>query len=50
MTAMADPNAKAQHVAQELGITTTTRYASMNGDGTPKKAAQVVLNTRVEDT
>ncbi len=49
MAAMADPNAKAQRVAQELGITTTTLYDYVNGDGTPKKAAQVVLNPLVEN-
>jgi len=49
MAAMADPKAKAQRVAQELGITTTTLYDYVNGDGTPKKAAQVILNTPVED-
>ncbi len=50
MAAMADPNAKAQLVAKELGITTTTLYDYVNGDGTPKKLAQVVLNTSTEDT
>ncbi len=47
--AMADPNAKAQLVAKELGITTTTLYDYVNGDGSPKKLAQVVLNTSTED-
>ena len=49
MAAMADPNAKAQLVAQELGITTTTLYDYVNGDGTPKQAAQRILNTSSED-
>ena len=44
MSAMADPMANASEVAQRLGITTTTLYAYVNGDGTPKQAAQTVLN------
>ncbi|MCB0081654.1 MAG: recombinase family protein [Caldilineaceae bacterium] len=48
MAAMAEPNAKAQLVAQELSITTTTLYEYINGDGTPKKAAQLILNTSTE--
>jgi len=44
MSAMADPMANASEVAQRLGITTTTLYAYVNGDGTPKQAAQAVLN------
>jgi DNA invertase Pin-like site-specific DNA recombinase len=44
MSAMADPMANASVVAQRLGITTTTLYAYVNGDGTPKQAAQAVLN------
>ena len=42
---MSDPNAKAYLVAEEMGITTTTLYDYINGDGSPKKAAQDVLNT-----
>ena len=49
MAAMADPNSKAQLVAHELGITTSTLYDYVNGDGTPKELAQKVLNTSVED-
>lgn len=43
MSAMADPLANAREVAQRLGITTATLYAYVNGDGTPKQAAQAVL-------
>ena len=43
MSAMADPLANAREVAQRLGITTTTLYAYVNGDRTPKQAAQAVL-------
>jgi DNA invertase Pin-like site-specific DNA recombinase len=49
MAAMSDPNAKAHLVAEELGITTTTLYDYVNGDGSPKKVAQDVLNTSTED-
>ncbi len=49
MAAMSDPNAKAYLVAEELSITTTTLYDYVNGDGSPKKVAQDVLNTSTED-
>ena len=49
MAAMSDSNAKAHLVAQELGITTTTLYDYINGDGTPKKTAQKVLNAPTND-
>jgi DNA invertase Pin-like site-specific DNA recombinase len=49
MAAMADPNANAQLVAEELGITTTTLYDYVNGDGSPKMVAQAVLNTSTEE-
>ncbi len=49
MAAMSDPNAKAHLVAEELGITTTTLYDYVNGDGSPKKVAQDVLNTSTEN-
>jgi len=45
MAAMADPSAKAYLVAKELGITTTTLYDYINGDGSPKQVAQVIINT-----
>jgi DNA invertase Pin-like site-specific DNA recombinase len=34
--AMADPQTQASEVAHRLGITTTTLYAYVNGDGTVK--------------
>ena len=43
MAALGDPEAKAAEVARRLGITTTTLYVYLNGDGTPKAAGQVVL-------
>jgi DNA invertase Pin-like site-specific DNA recombinase len=43
MAAMADPKAKACDVARRLGITTTTLYEYVNGDGSLKQAGQVVL-------
>jgi DNA invertase Pin-like site-specific DNA recombinase len=43
MAAMADPQAKASDIARRLGITTTTLYAYVNGDGSLKQAGQVVL-------
>ena len=49
MAAMSDPNAKAHIVAKELGITTTTLYDYVNGDGSPKKTAQKVLNASPEE-
>lgn len=48
MAAMSDPNTKANIVAKELGITTTTLYEYVNGDGTPKKVAQDALNSSTE--
>ena len=44
MSAMANPKAKAAEVARRLGITTTTLYAYVNGDGTVKEAGQTVLD------
>ena len=44
MAAMADPKAKAAEVARRLGITTTTLYAYVNGDGTVKQAGQALLD------
>lgn len=43
MAAMADPKAVAADIAKRLGITTTTLYAYVNGDGTVKAAGQAVL-------
>lgn len=44
MTAMSDRNAVAKEVARRLGITTTTLYAYVNGDGSPKAAGQALLD------
>ena len=44
MAAMADRKAVAAEVAARLGLTTTTLYVYVNGDGTPKAAGQVLLD------
>ena len=44
MSAMADRRAVAAEVAARLGVTTTTLYFYVNGDGTPKAAGQAVLD------
>ena len=44
MAAMADRKAVAAEVAAQLGLTTTTLYVYVNGDGTPKAAGQAVLD------
>ena len=46
MAAMRDPGAIAAEVAKRLGITTTTLYAYVNGDGTAKALGQAVLDGR----
>jgi DNA invertase Pin-like site-specific DNA recombinase len=43
MAAMADQKANAGDVAKRLGITTTTLYMYVNGDGTPKAVGQALL-------
>lgn len=43
-TAMSDPKACAKHVAERLGITTSTLYAYVNGDGTLKPAGEHLLS------
>jgi DNA-binding phage protein len=43
MAAMSDPKANAAKVARTLGVTTTTLYAYVNGDGSPKAAGTAVL-------
>ncbi len=45
MTAMADPDNKPREVARQLGITTATLYAYVNGDGSLKAIGQRVLDT-----
>jgi DNA invertase Pin-like site-specific DNA recombinase len=43
LAAMADPEAKPKAIARELGVTTTTLYTYVNGDGSPKAVAEAVL-------
>lgn len=45
MAAMSDPMAVAADVAKGLGITTTTLYTYVNGDGTPKAPGRALLET-----
>jgi DNA invertase Pin-like site-specific DNA recombinase len=44
MTALADRRNEATGGAQRLGITTTTLYTYVNGDGSPKAAGQRLLD------
>ena len=44
MAAMADPKSVAEEVAKNLGITTTTLYAYVNGDGSLKAAGKKLFN------
>ena len=50
MTALADPKSNAGDVAKRLGITTTTLYVYVNGDGSPKAAGQVILNQGIDES
>lgn len=43
MRAMADRDTNAGDLARRLGITTTTLYMYLNGDGSPKEAGQRLL-------
>ncbi len=45
MAAMSDRNAVAADIAKRLGITTTTLYVYVNGDGSPKAPGQALLDT-----
>lgn len=45
MAAMADPETKAADLARRLGITTTTLYDYVNGDGSVKAPGQKLLDT-----
>ena len=47
MAAMSDPKTRASDVARRLGITTTTLYAYVNGDGTVKEIGQRLLEKAV---
>ena len=44
MTAMADRGTKAAELARRLGITTTTLYMYVNGDGSLKEPGQMLLD------
>lgn len=48
MTAMADPKSVAADVAKRLGITTTTLYTYVNGDGSLKASGQALFIDRVK--
>ena len=43
MAAMSDSKSVASDVAKRLGITTTTLYTYVNGDGSPKQAGTSLL-------
>jgi DNA invertase Pin-like site-specific DNA recombinase len=43
MAAMADQKTPAYEIAKRLGITTTSLYSYVNGDGSPKEAGQKIL-------
>lgn len=47
MTAMADPNNKPGEIAKRLGITTTTLYTYVNGDGSPKELGTQLMKAGV---
>jgi transposase-like protein len=44
MSALTDPKANASDVAKRHGITTTTLYMYVNGDGSLKAAGQSILS------
>ncbi len=44
MSAMSDKKSVAKQVAKRLGITTTTLYMYVNGDGTAKEVGQKLIN------
>jgi DNA invertase Pin-like site-specific DNA recombinase len=48
MTALADANSNASDVAKRLGITTTTLYMYVNGDGSVKAAGHAILSQNSE--
>jgi DNA invertase Pin-like site-specific DNA recombinase len=48
MVAMSDSKTKASEVARRLGITTTTLYAYVNGDGSVKAPGQRLLNGSID--
>jgi DNA invertase Pin-like site-specific DNA recombinase len=50
MAAMADPKSNASNVAKTLGITTTTLYDYVNGDGSVKEKGQILLEKSANDS
>ena len=44
MAAMADLQSKVREVARRLGMTTTTLYEYVNGDGSLKPSGQALLD------
>ncbi len=46
MAALSDRKAVATEVAKRLGMTTTTLYYYVNGDGTPKAPGQAILDEK----
>jgi DNA invertase Pin-like site-specific DNA recombinase len=46
MAAMADPSSNAREVAKRLGITTSTLYEYVNGDGSLKPAGAALLGAK----
>jgi len=50
MAAMGDREAVAADVARRLGITTTTLYVYVNGDGSPKAAGQALMDGKAKPT
>ncbi len=48
MAAMTDTNSNASNVAKSLGVTTTTLYDYVNGDGSVKEKGQRLLNSDLE--
>ena len=46
MTAMAESGSQAKDVASRLGITTSTLYAYVNGDGSLKEIGQRLLDNK----
>jgi DNA-binding CsgD family transcriptional regulator len=46
MTALAESGSQAKEVASRLGITTSTLYAYVNGDGSPKELGQRLFDNK----
>lgn len=50
IAAMANPQAIAREVAKKLQITTATLYAYVNGDGSLKRAGEILMAKKFEKT